>query len=75
MSNPLKDIIDILSKPVNIKIGIVTNQSDTRSTIKLADNSYINAWGSYSKGSNVYIRDGQILGKIKREGLTEILID
>jgi len=75
MSNPLKELIDELSKPSNIKIGVVTKQSDTRSTVKISDGSYINVWGSYTKGSNVYIKDNQILGKIKKENITTVMID
>lgn len=75
MSNPLQQIKDILSEPKSIKIGVVVDNTQGRSVIKLSDNNYINAWGNYPKNSNVYVKDGVILGKIKRENINTVRID
>lgn len=75
MSNPLQQIKDILSEPKSIKIGIVIDNTQDRSIVKLSDNNYVNVWGNYPKNSNVYIKDGVILGKIKRENVNTVMID
>jgi hypothetical protein len=75
MSNPLKQIKDILSEPKSIKIGVVMDSTNDRCVVKLSDSNYINVWGNYPKGSNVYIKDGVILGKIKRENINSVRID
>jgi hypothetical protein len=75
MANPLKEIIDLLNKPVETKIGTVTATDGQKCLIKLSDQSYVNAWGSYSRGSTVYIRDDQIMGKVKRQGTVNVLVD
>ena len=75
MSNPLQQIKDILSEPKSIKIGIVIDNTQDRSIVKLSGNNYVNVWGNYPKNSNVYIKDGVILGKIKRENVNTVMID
>ena len=74
-TNPLKQMFNILSEKKNIKIGRVIQNNKNRCVVQLSDKSVLRAWGDYSIGSNVYIRDGQILGRIKRENYNEILID
>jgi len=75
MSSPLKQIIDLIQKPSVIRIGKVINNKNGRCFIKTSDNSYINAWGNFNKNDNVYIRDEQILGKIKNESYISVVVD
>jgi len=72
--NPLKEIINIIQKKDNIKIGKVIRSYEDSSDVQVG-NSYINVWGSYPVNSNVYIKDKQILGKIKKESQANVLID
>ena len=75
MSNSLKQIIDTLQKPSVIRIGKVVSNKNGRCFIKTSDDSYINAWGNFDKNDNVYIRDEQILGKIKDESYISVMVD
>ena len=74
-TNPLKQMLNILSGKKNINIGRVIQNNKNRCVIQLSDKSVLRAWGDYSIGSDVYVKDGQILGKIKKEGYNNILID
>lgn len=74
-TNPLKQLFNILSVKKDIKIGRVVQNNKNRCNVQLSDKSYINVWGDYAVGSNVYIKDGQILGRIKRESYNNVLID
>jgi len=73
--NPLKQIISMLQKSDNIKIGRIVSKKDDRCVVQTADESYITAWGNFNIGNNVYVKDGQILGRVKREGYMNIMVD
>lgn len=75
MSNPLKDIQELLSVPKSIKIGTIVSSKNGRSSVRTSDGTIINAWGVYPRFSNVYVKDNVILGLIKKSNVTEIYID
>lgn len=75
MSNPIKDIVDFISVAKSLKIGTVVNSSSGQTTVKISEGNFMNVWGEYPNGSNVYIKDGVILGKIKKENTDLCYID
>jgi len=66
-SNILNSLKDLLQKPVKLQIGTVVSSYENKSIVNLSSNVRITCWGTYSPGDAVYIKDGQILGTIKKE--------
>ena len=73
-TNVLNSLKELFQKPTKLQIGTVESTSEGRCVVRLSTDATVSCWGSYSSGDSVYIKDGQILGKIKKEVPTVVYI-
>jgi hypothetical protein len=75
MSNPFLDTKDLLKDSSNSFIGRVISNTGTILTIESDSGVTIKAYGNYSIGTYVYVKNEQVLGVVVREPMTVFVID
>ncbi len=75
MGNPLVDMRSLLSKTTKkTLIGEVTGNKNSKVTVRLRAGNEIVVWGDVLVGSDVLIRDGQVVATIGKEDVPVVYI-